>query len=365
MPLPSRRDREELRRRLATWLATKLPPGASPEISALSIPETNGLSSETLIFDAAWNDGGARRTQKYVARMSPEMTDYPVFPSYDLALQYRCLRLVGEHTDVPVPRAPWLETDEAHLGSAFFVMEHVPGIVPPDMPPYIFGSWLTEASPAERARLERASIEVLAQLHGLDVSQADVGFLDRPEYGKTPLDQHLGYQRWYYEWAKGDEDFPIIERTFDWLAAHRPTEPERTVVNWGDARIGNMLYRDFAPVAVLDWEMATLGAPEVDLAWMLVIHRFFADLIVGTDMPGTPGFLERDTVAKTYAELAGRPPTNLAFYEVFAALRYGIVMIRTSTRMIAAGDMPAPAEPEQKVMNRGMLEKMLDGSYWA
>jgi hypothetical protein len=57
-----------------------------------------------------------------------------------------------------------------------------------------------------------------------------------------------------------------------------------------------------------------------------------------------PGFLARDTVAKTYAELSGHAPTNLAFYEVFAALRYGIVRIRTSTRMIAAG-RPAAGGP--------------------
>ena len=52
------------------------------------------------------------------------------------------------------------------------------------------------------------------------------------------------------------------------------------MLNWGDARVGNILYRDFAPIAVLDWEMATVGPREVDLAWMIFLHAFFHDMAV-------------------------------------------------------------------------------------
>ena len=71
--------------------------------------------------------------------------------------------------------------------------------------------------------------------------------------------------------------YPLIERTFDWLDAHAPRRL-RPVFNWGDSRIGNMLWRDFEPVAVLDWEMATVGPREIDLAWMIFLHAFFQDL---------------------------------------------------------------------------------------
>jgi aminoglycoside phosphotransferase (APT) family kinase protein len=365
MPLPSNRDREDIRRRLGAWLAGRLPAGAAPSVSALAIPETNGLSSETLLFEARWQEGGTPRGGRFVARMSPQASDFPVFPRYDLELQYRCLDLVGRHTGVPVPRTPWLELDDGPLGAPFFVMEHVDGVVPSDMPPYVFGGWLAEASAADRARLERGALEILAKLHALDLRTVDASFLDRPEHGRTPLAQHLGYQRWYYDWARRGERYPIIERTFDWLEAHRPTAEGPAVLNWGDARIGNILFRDFEPVAVLDWEMAALGAPEVDLGWMLVMHRFFADLAQQMGLPGIPGFLDRTEAVATYEELAGRRVRDLEFYEVFAAQRWAIISIRAIGRRVVLGEIPAPATPEGIVMHAGMMERMLSGAYWA
>ena len=60
-------------------------------------------------------------------------------------------------------------------------------------------------------------------------------------------------------------------------------------MNWGDARVGNTLYRDFTPVAVLDWEMATVGPREVDLAWMIFLHEFFDDMAERFGMPAHDG----------------------------------------------------------------------------
>ena len=60
------------------------------------------------------------------------------------------------------------------------------------------------------------------------------------------------------------------------------------MVSWGDARIGNIIYRDFEPVAVLDWEMAGLGPPALDLGWMIYLHRFFQDLAEQMGMKGMP-----------------------------------------------------------------------------
>ncbi|HEX7096574.1 MAG TPA: phosphotransferase [Acidimicrobiales bacterium] len=153
MPLPSKRDHAELRRRLTSWLASRLPAGADPQVGALSVPDGTGMSSETLLFDATWTEEGARVSGRYVVRMAPDLNDYPVFPAYDLELQHRCLRLVAAASDVPVPAAPWLELDETPLGAPFFVMERVDGIVPSDMPPYVFGGWVAEATPQQRAWL--------------------------------------------------------------------------------------------------------------------------------------------------------------------------------------------------------------------
>ncbi len=364
MPLPSRRDYDELRARLGKWLAARLPDDARPRISEISIPEGSGNSSETLMFDAHWTEAGESRGGRYVARTSPDMSDWPVFPQYDLELQHACLRMVARHSDVPVPGAPWIELDPGHIGSPFLVMERVDGIVPTDNPPYVFGGWVADASPEQRARLQRASVDVLARLHAIDLSAADAAFLDRPEYGATPLEQHLGYQRWYYDWARGPERFATLERCFDWLDAHRPGKPRPPVLNWGDSRIGNLLYRDFEPVAVLDWEMAALGAPEVDLAWMSFMHRFFADMAQKMGLAGIPGFMRRADLIAQYQELSGREVHDMEFWEVFAGLRYGIISIRIGLRGIEYGQIEPPADPEDLIMVRGLLESMLDGKYW-
>ncbi len=123
--------------------------------------------------------------------------------------------------------------------------------------------------------------------------------------------------------------YPLIDRTFAWLEAHWPEEGE-TVLNWGDARVGNILYRDFAPIAVLDWEMATVGPREVDLAWMIFLHEFFHDMAVTFGLPGMTDFMQRDSVIAEYEELTGHTVRNLDWFEVFAALRFAIVSIRTS-----------------------------------
>jgi aminoglycoside phosphotransferase (APT) family kinase protein len=292
------------------------------------------------------------------------MADFPVFPEYDLQLQHRCLQLVAAKSDVPVPDAPWLELDETPLGSPFFIMRRVEGVVPADMPPYPFGGWVADAAPDDRARMQRSAIGVLARLHDIDVSGPDAAFLDRPQWGATPLEQHLRYQRWYYDWAREGIDYPLIESAFAWLEARRPVDEGEPVLNWGDARIGNMLFRRFEPVAVLDWEMASLGAPEVDLAWMIFMHRFFHDMATRYGMPGLPDLLEPKAAVRDYEEQSGRSVRDLEFYEMFAALRFAIVSLRTSARAIAYGQMEAPVDREDLVMHRHLIERMLDGSYW-
>jgi aminoglycoside phosphotransferase (APT) family kinase protein len=364
MPLPTARDPEEMRKRLRAWLMRVLPAGAAPEVSEVRAPSGTGMSSETLLFDASWREKGTAQGGSFVARMSPDMTRFPVFPNYDLELQWRCMDLVRRKSDVPVPRTRWLELDPSHLGSAFFVMERVEGRVPPDMLPYVFGSWVTEATPAERTALERNSVEILAKLHAIDVSGPDAAFLKRPKYGTTPLDQHLAYQREYYDWAREGERWPLVERCFEWLRDHRPADEGLTCLNWGDSRIGNMLYQGVTPVAVLDWEMAALGAPEVDLAWMIFMHEYFRALGEVAGVAGVPDFMVRDRVAKTYEGFSGRRVRHLDYYEVFAALRYAIVSIRTTARAISMGQMPEPAEREDRLMIRQHLLRMLSGEYW-
>lgn len=361
-PRRSTRDREDLRRRLEAWLAGRLPAGAEPSVPTLSIPAGSGMSSETLLFDAEWSEAGRRRRMPLVARLAPDASDVPVFPSYDLATQFRLLRLVAEGGAVPVPHARWLESDASALGAPFFVMDRVEGRVPSDIPPYDFAGWLLEASPHERARLQQGTVRAIAALHAIDARRAD--FLAFALPGDTALRRHVENQRRYYAWVVRDgTTHPVLERAFAWLEQRWPREGE-TVISWGDARIGNVLYAGCDPAALLDWEMAALAPREVDLGWLVFMHAFFEDLAGKFGLPGLPDFLRPSDVAATYAQATGLPAPDLRWYQAYAALRHGIVMARIKRRMVHFGEGEWTADPDEAIPHAGLIERMLDGSYW-
>jgi aminoglycoside phosphotransferase (APT) family kinase protein len=353
---PWRRDLGEVGAALRRWAQATVAPDA--EVHDASSPG-NGMSSETVLF--AMTVAGER--EQYAARLAPQADVYPVFPEYDIGRQARCMQLVRAHTRVPAPEVRWVELDERWLGTPFLVMRRIEGEAPLDVPPYVFGGWVAEATPEQRATMQRRTLEALAHLHEITPATADLSFLARAQPGRTALEQQVDHERSYYEWARDGVSYPLIERTFDWLRAHWPDEGE-PVLNWGDARVGNVLYRDFTPVAVLDWEMATVGPREVDVAWMIFLHAFFDDLAERFGMPGMKDFLQRDAVVADYEAASGIGLRDLRWFEVFAALRFAIVSVRTSTRGIAYGQMEKPTDPDDLVMFRHLLERMLDGAYW-
>ena len=254
-PQTSTRDYDDLRAQLEDWLRRRLP-GAV--VSELVVPESNGMSSETVLFETTDTGGGEPR--RLVARIAPDPAADPVFPTYDMRRQFETMDLVRRLTDVPVPRALWLETGTAALGAPFFVMERVEGLVPPDVPPYTFGdNWFFDAPTADQHRLECKAVEVLVRLHRVP-SDGPASFLAGEGDRDSHLRRHVREQQAYYEWVAADGvASPLIERGFQWLEEHWPTPEADGVFSWGDARIGNMMFRSFEPVAVLDWEMASIG----------------------------------------------------------------------------------------------------------
>jgi aminoglycoside phosphotransferase (APT) family kinase protein len=362
-PKTSTRDCDELARHLEAWLGTKV---KDPRVSGVVVPESNGMSSETLLFDVSWSHEDGRRTIGCAARLSPDPDAVPVFPEYDLERQFKVMRLVGERSTVPVPATLWIEPDPEPIGAPFLVMERVEGLVPPDIMPYPFGSWLSEATPREQRHLQDASVGVLAALHDMDVGHEDIAFLELDRPGGTALRRHVAEQRAYYDWVVADGmRSPLLERTFSWLEDHWPEDEGDAVVSWGDSRIGNVMYRDFEPVAVLDWEMAATGPREIDIGWMIYLHRFLDDIAVEAELPGMPDFMRIDDVTSTYEGLSGHRPSAMEFHTMYAALRHGIVMSRVARRQILFGEIEAPADPDDMIMHRATLERMLEGTYWA
>ncbi|MGY6021124.1 phosphotransferase family protein [Streptomyces spinosirectus] len=357
-PRTTTRDPEEITRRLTAWLGARLPGAEAVKVAA---PESNGMSSETLLFEIEHPRPPARAC---ALRLAADPAAYTVFPVYDMPRQYRTMRVVAEHSDLPVPRVLWLEEDPGPLGAPFFVMERVQGRVPPDVMPYTYqGNWLHAATDDERERLEAASVGLLARLHD-QVPATEAGFLALPGEGDA-LRRHVTAQRAYYDWVVGGRArSPLIEAAFDRLEELWPRDPGTPVLNWGDARIGNVVYDGFEPVAVLDWEMAALAPREVDLGWTVYLHRFFQDLTAAFGQRGLPDFLRRDRVEARYAQLTGHTPRDMDFHTLYAALRHAIVMLRIAYRQVHFGEASVPADPDTLILHHGSLRAMVQGSYW-
>lgn len=128
--------------------------------------------------------------------------------------------------------------------------------------------------------------------------------------------------------------------------------------------MGNILWRDCEPVAVVDWEMATVGPPEVDIAWMIWLHAFFQNLARQYGLPGMPDFLQRRQVAATYEQISGRPVRDLEWYEAYAMLRMAIIIVRTSMRSVVFGTAQRPDDPNDLINFRGLLEQVMAGTYF-
>ena len=359
----SSRDVTALPAVMSRWLSTVLPGGVTPQVTVESGIDATGMSSETIILTGRWEQDGTPVEQRWVARVAPTAEDVPVFPSYRLDHQFEVMRRVGELTDVPVPPVRWLETTGKILGKPFFFMDYVDGVVPPDVMPYTFGNnWFADA-PAKRQReLQDSTVEVLAKLHSIPNAAITFSFLSNAQAGHTALRRHFDWVRNWYSFAVPDIGrSPLLERTFDWLQAHWPHDVAagEPVLLWGDARVGNVLYRDFRPVAVLDWEMVTLGPRELDVAWMIFAHIVFQELAGLATLPGLPDVMREDDVRATYRRLTGVELGDLHWFYVYSAVMWACVFMRTGARRVHFGELEKPDDVESLFYHGALLKRLI------
>jgi len=363
----SSRDVTTLPTLLADWLATVMPGGIRPDITVESGIDSNGMSSETIILTGRWEENGTPVQQRWVARVAPTEADIPVFSSYRMEHQFEVIRLAGELAGIPVPRVRWLESTGEVLGAPFFLMDHVDGVVPPDVMPYTFGNnWFADAPVEKQRELQDATVGVIAALHGIpDAAQAFSFLADVDPPGDTALRRHFGWLKDWYEFSvPGIGRSPLVERALSWLEDNFPDDvaAAEPVLVWGDSRIGNVLYQDFRPVAVLDWEMATVGPRELDVAWIIFAHMVFQELCGLAGMPGLPDVLREEDVRATYREYSGVEVGDLRWFYIYSGVVWCCVFMRTGARRVHFGELDQPEDVESLFYHRPLLERLLEGN---
>jgi aminoglycoside phosphotransferase (APT) family kinase protein len=323
------RDLESIHATLTDWLARKLDGATDVRLSPLTKPGL-GFSNETLLGDLSWHEHGEPHSERLVFRLEPR--DSLVFPEYDLPKQVHVMRCL-EGTGVPVPTVRWLEEDEGVLGCPFYVMRRIEGEIPTDIPFYHTSGFLVDATPAQRAEMWGRGIETLAAIHTVDWRPRGLSFLGVPDSGGGAVDAQLEYYERFLRWTQEGEPQPVLDGALRWLREHAFAVP-RIALCWGDARLPNLIYRDGAVAGVLDWEMAFLGDPEADLAWWLFLDWHHSE---GNGTPRLDGFPGAEETVSRYEELTGWRTAHLPYYEVFAAMRFGVIMVSIGRIMRARG----------------------------
>jgi aminoglycoside phosphotransferase (APT) family kinase protein len=324
-------------RALGLWLAERLPGASHVTVGEFGKPKS-GFSAETLVFDAEIDSASGRRAQRLVLRREvPDPAVYPQqAPGYDVEvdIQYRCMAAISTHGKVPVAPLVGYEPDPAVLDAPFFVMGYVTGEVPTESPPYTESGFFVDASPAERRRLIENGMQTLATLHTLDWRAAGLEWLIPP--GVTPgTAQQLAVWERYARRELDGRHHPLLEDALAWLHANLPAD-ETVGFCWGDPRPGNIIWQDFAPVCLTDFEAASIASPLQDLGWWLMFDR-----TMHPDGSRLDGDLTRDEQRALYAQAAGIDVPDTAFHEVFAAARYAAIVVRVMNRMVARGHLPA------------------------
>ncbi|MBD3658361.1 MULTISPECIES: phosphotransferase [Marinobacter] len=284
--------------RLLAWLQKEM-----PEIgSRLAVRQfQGGQSNPTYLLDT---DSG-----RYVLRKKPPGKTLP--SAHMIEREYKVIRALSDHTNVPVPQARVLCEDSSIIGTPFYVMDYMDGRI-------VSHSALRAIDREERMPAHLSAIDTLARLHSVDVNAVGLTDFGRPE----------GYvarqvARWSKQYlASKTDEMPEMDKLMAWLPDHLPSTDECAIAH-GDYRFGNLMLAPDRPevIAILDWELSTLGHPLADLAYYCLPYH------LPSDMPGMRGLLgedlealgipdEQETIAR-YCRQTGRD--GIADWHVFLA----------------------------------------------
>lgn len=303
------RDSEQLPvEALAEYLRNRIE-GASSGVTAQQFP--SGHSNLTYRISCA--DG-----HQYVLRRAP--LGPVALKAHDMAREFRVLHAVNSHFP-EAPRPYLLCEDTSVIGAVFFVMEHRNGIILRNQVPPVFSE-----IPDHAARISEAFIDCMYRLHDVPVTHADL-----PVLGKSEGFLARQVQGWTERWTRARTDeVPEMDRISDWLFKAMPISLASTLVH-NDYKLDNIVLGNVDTVeAVLDWEMATVGDPLVDLGLTLCYWSWLNKIettgrTVGA-ITANPGWYSREQFIARYAERTGRDLSSIFYYEVLGIFKLAVIV---------------------------------------
>ncbi len=327
MPKPQERDLDATKVIFSNWIETKLDGATDLVVELLGGPENTGFSNETLSFNVSYKLDNTKIKTGMVVRFYPE--GFFVFPDYDIHKQFLIMQKLADH-DIKVPKVLWYEPSDEVFGTSFYVMEMASGDAPSDNPPFHQEGWVADSSEEVRERIWWGWVEQMAKIHQVDISNEDFEFLNRPELAEDYLDQELNYYFNFHEWAMDGEAHPVADQAREWLKANKP-KPAQSSILWGDCRCANVMYDPDGQVsAVLDWEMAALGDPCMDLAWGIDIDDCNSKGVHVERLSGFPGPVA--TIAKWEA-LTGFSADDFDYYYILALYKFTVIMVKVVRKL--------------------------------
>jgi aminoglycoside phosphotransferase (APT) family kinase protein len=306
--------------RLGAWMEQHVPGFAGPmTITALS----GGQSNPTFRLTTPAAD--------YVLRRKPMGVLLP--SAHQVDREFRVISALAL-TDVPVPRVYGLCTDDSVIGSMFYVMAFVPGRV-------FFDPRMPELPTADRAAILASMNHTIAALHRIDPQSVGLG-----DYGRPANYLQRQMARWSRQYRASEmAPIPAMDRLIDFLPDRLPPDGPAGIVH-GDLRLDNMLIHPTEPrvVAVLDWELSTLGDPLSDFAYNAMAWRLEPEVfrgLAGVDTAAL-GLPDESTYTADYFALTGRVmPENWELYIVFNLFRLAAI-IQGIARRAADGTATHP-----------------------
>jgi aminoglycoside phosphotransferase (APT) family kinase protein len=283
--------------RLSAYLADTLPGWSGPlEVKQFQ----GGQSNPTYLLSTPG--------KRYVMRSKPGPVAKLLPSAHAVEREFRVMRALASQ-GIPVPQVHVLCEDESVIGRAFFVMEHVDGRI-------LWDQSLPDATRAERAAIYDEMNRVIAALHSVDVAAAGLA-----DYGKAGNYFARQIGRWSKQYqASETETIEAMNRLIEWLPQHIPAGEDVAVVH-GDYRLDNLIFHPREPriVAILDWELSTLGHPLADfsyhcMSWHIPAGAFRG--ISGLDLPALGIPTEAQYIAR-YCERTGR--TRIDHWDFYLA----------------------------------------------